>query len=137
MKISIVFSLGFIVLTVEAELTEEQKRRCEQLSSVFDNESPTLNYGYAENLHNGKGYTTGRSSFTTSSGDAYEIVRRYSARKPGNPLARYEPELKRLWISSSDDVTHLSGYLVAWKRCSRDQLFRQIQDRVCDEFYYR
>jgi chitosanase len=137
MKRVITLILVLVVLSVAAELTREQKRRCEQYNSIFENDSPQLDYGFVDNFQDGNGFTSGRSGFTTASGTAHQVVKRYTERKPDNPLAKYLPELKRLADRHSSDVSSLQGYNIAWKRSSRDPLFRQIQDDVSDHLYYR
>jgi chitosanase len=137
MKTFITLILVLIVLSVAAELTREQKRRCEQYISIFENDSPQIDYGFVENFHNGNGFTSGRSGFTTASGTAHQVVKKYTERKPDNPLAKYLPELKRLADRHSSDVSRLRGYNIAWRRSSRDPLFRRIQDDVSDDLYYR
>jgi hypothetical protein len=95
-KTLITLILVLIVLSVAAELTREQKRRCEQYISIFENDSPQLDYGFVDNFQNRNGFTWGRSSFTTTSGAVNQVVKRYTERKPDNPLAKYMPQLKQL-----------------------------------------
>jgi chitosanase len=137
MKFSLLFVLAFIAFTAEAELTKEQKKRCEEYTSIFENDTIELQYAYVENIHDGRGYTSGRAGFTTGTADALEVIKKYTAKKPGNPLAKFIPELETLAKKSSGDVTHLSGYPAAWKECAKDAVFRQTQDEVSDEMYYR
>ncbi len=137
MKFSLLFSLTFIVSTFGAELTPEQKRRCEQYTSIFENDTIELQYAYVEPLDDGRGYTSGRAGFTTATGDALEVVQKYTAQKANNPLAKYLPELKRLAKAESGSIKNLGGYVDAWKLAAKDPLFRQVQDEVSDQLYYR
>ena len=134
--VSVIFWLIFSQ-RVAADLTRAQKRRCEQFISLYENGKFELQYNYVENIHNRKGYTSGRSAFTTSAGDAFEVVRRYTVLVRDNPLAPYVTELKLLSDRQSNDVSNLSGYPEAWRRAATDPLFRQIQLDVSDELYYR
>jgi chitosanase len=128
--------------TSAGELTAEQKRRAEQLTSIFENGTTEIQYGYVEYLDDGRGYTCGRAGFTTGTGDAYEVVKRYTDRVPYNPLAKFLPELERLNSlpedsEERDDVSGLYGFKEAWESLGDDEVFRSIQDEVLDEWYFQ
>lgn len=95
-----------------------------------------LQYDYVENIDDGRGYTCGRAGFTTATGDAYVVVKKYTAKKHNNPLAKFLKELEKLADDESDDVSHLKGYPHAWREAAKDKLFRAVQDQVVDEMYY-
>lgn len=132
-------SIILIVLNsrVSGDLTREQKRRCEQFISLYEKGKFDLQYDYVENIHDKSGYTSGRSAFTTMSGDAYEVVRRYTVLRRDNPLSNYTSELRLLSDRQSPDISNLSGYPDAWRQAANDSLFRQIQNDVSDQLYYR
>src|SRR5437870_4798044 len=67
-----------VATRMEPGLTVEQKRRAEQLTSLFENGRIELQYSYAEDLGDGRGITTGRAGFTTADGDALEVVTLYT-----------------------------------------------------------
>jgi chitosanase len=114
-----------------------QKRRADQLISIFENGTIDIQYGYAEILGDGRGITCGRAGFTTGSEDAFEVVKRYTDTLPQNVLAKYLPELKRLLTATNkDDVSGLAGFSRAWSSLRNDPLFRSIQDQVSNELYY-
>jgi chitosanase len=120
----------------------EQKRRAEQLTNLFENGTTEFQYGYVENLNDGRGYTCGRVGFTTGTGDAYVVVKRYTDRVPHNPLAKFLPELERLNSLPEDseeraDVSGLKGFPEAWESLGNDKVFRAVQDEVVDELYYQ
>lgn len=117
-------------------LQGEQKRRAEALTSVFENGTPTINYAAIERLDDGRGYTAGRAGFTTATGDALLVVKRYTERVSQNPLAKYLPTLERLAESESDDVSELEGFAVAWREAAHDTRFRAAQDAINDELYF-
>jgi chitosanase len=129
----------FLPLATRARsgLTAEQKRRAEQLTSLFENGTIELQYGYAEDLGDGRGITSGRAGFTTADGDALEVVALYAQRAPGNRLAPFLPELRRLADAGSDDTSGLDGYADAWAAAARDAQFRSAQDEVVDRLYYQ
>lgn len=118
-------------------LTPDQKRRADAAISVFENDTPVVQYGYAENLHDGRGLTLGRAGFTTATGDALDVVETFTAARPANPLARFLPLLRRLAATESDDVSGLDGFDAAWRSLEADADFDAAQDSVSDRLYYR
>src|SRR5688572_10409507 len=50
---------------VPSGLTRVQKRRAEAITSILENDTPKLQYAYAEALDDGRGITPGRAGFTT------------------------------------------------------------------------
>ncbi|MFJ2187026.1 chitosanase [Kitasatospora sp. NPDC087861] len=119
-------------------LTPDQHRRADQLISIFENSTTELQYGYAENINDGRGVTAGRAGFTTNDGDALKVVRAYTDVAPDNPLARFIPELERLAAAGSGDTSGLpeSDYIAAWKQAAEDATFRQVQDDQVDQRYF-
>ncbi|WJV44681.1 chitosanase [Streptomyces flavofungini] len=127
-------------------LTAEQRRRADQLVSVFENGTTRIQYAYAENLHDGRGVTAGRAGFTTDDGDALEVVRAYTKREPDNPLARFIPALRRLADGEGAGEADADGsrprafpdtdYIAAWKRAAADPVFREVQDAQVDDRYF-
>ncbi|MFD8708053.1 chitosanase [Kitasatospora sp. NPDC059648] len=119
-------------------LTPDQRRRADQLISVFENSTTEIQYGYAENINDGRGVTAGRAGFTTNDGDALKVVRAYTAVYPDNPLARFVPELERLAAAGSGDTSGLpeADYITAWKQAAQDPAFRQVQDDQVDQRYF-
>ena len=124
-------------ITAAGGLSPEQKRRAEQLTSVFENDKLEFQYGYVEELGDGRGITAGRVGFTTGTGDAYEVIKRYTAAVPDNPLAHFLPELTRLNMAEKKgDTSRLKGFRRAWKQVAKDPKFCRVQDGVTDEMYY-
>ncbi|MFJ9774542.1 chitosanase [Kitasatospora sp. NPDC101157] len=119
-------------------LTPDQRRRADQLVSVFENGTTEIQYGYAENINDGRGVTAGRAGFTTNDGDALKVVRAYTAVSPDNPLTRFIPELERLAATGSGDTRGLpeADYIAAWKQAAQDPAFRQVQDDQVDQRYF-
>lgn len=118
-------------------LTAAQKARADALVSIFENDTPEIQYGYAEELRDGRGITCGRAGFTTATGDALDVVETYTATAPGNPLARFLPTLRRLAETESGDVAGLGGFAAAWTNEARVPRFDAAQDSVSDRLYYR
>ena len=113
-------------------LTVDQRRRADELVSIFENSTTELQYGYAEDLGDGRGVTAGRAGFTTRTCDALDVVDRYGE----EPLAAYLPELERLCADDSDDTSGLDGFVDAWAEAAEDPAFRRVQDEAVDDTYF-
>jgi chitosanase len=116
--------------------TEEQRRIADQIISVFENDTPDIQYGYAEDLNDGRGITAGRAGFTSATGDMLRVVERYTQRVPDNPLAQYLPRLRELAEKESGSVEGLEGLEAGWEAAADDPIFLAVQDEVVDEEYY-
>jgi len=116
--------------------TDEQRVLADQIISVFENNTPEIDYGYAENLNDGRGITAGRAGFTSATGDMLMVVERYTERVPGNPLAVYLPRLRELAAGESGSIEGLENLEAAWQTAAEDSIFREVQDGVVDEEYY-
>ncbi|CAN5544140.1 chitosanase [soil metagenome] len=114
-------------------LTADQKRRAEQLTSLFENGTIELQYGYCEALGDGRGYTAGRGGFTSADGEIYEIAKSYLEQKPGGALVGYLPRLKELAKEEDGSVKGLKGLAKAWREAAKDPIFRHIQDGYVEE----
>ncbi len=117
-------------------MNSEQKRSMFSLTNLFESGEVHPSYSTVEHLDDGRGYTSGRSGFTTATGDAYAVVKLYTQKKPDNPLAKYLSHLKTLADQTSDSLAGLEGYDSAWQKAALDPVFRQVQDQINDELYY-
>lgn len=95
----------------------------QQIISCFENGTPTLNYGYCEDIGDGRGYTCGIAGWTTANSDYQNIVHGYG------PLAKFTSTSKfKLW---------LTGFVSAWKKAALDPAFCALQDTVQDSEYFQ
>ena len=122
--------------TPSVEFTEDQRELADQVVSVFENDTPVIDYAYAENLDDGRGITAGRAGFTSATGDLLEVVERYTRIVPVNPLTAYLPRLRELAEEESDSVEGLEGLEDAWAVAAENPAFREVQDEVVDDEYY-
>jgi len=110
-------------------------RSCiEQMISIFEYESKVQKYDIVEDLDDGRGYTAGRSGFSTKDGDLLQVVQVYDRMRPNNVLSGFIPVLKQKQGTASTEG--LEGLPAAWKEAATDPLFRQAQDQLNDELYY-
>jgi chitosanase len=113
------------------------KIMADKVISCFENDDQTIQYGYIENLNDGRGYTAGRAGFTTGTGDLLIVVQLYTDTIPGNSLAQYLPILQNLAASQSSSVAGLENLPSNWQQSALDPVFRFVQDFVNDSFYYQ
>ena len=119
-----------------ASLTGAQKHTADQLISLFENDTPEIQYCYIENIEDGRGFTAGRAGFTTATADLLEVVERYTKDFGDNPLSPFLPRLREVAADNSDSTEGLEGLPDAWKQACQDQRFRDVQDQVVDDEYY-
>jgi chitosanase len=125
-------------------LTPAQKQISEQLTSLWENDTTTLAYGYSENIDDGRGFTSGRAGFCTGTGDAIVVLACYQSVKPGNRMQKYLPTLAKLeaaFIKSNGKENQgategLEGWVANWTASGSDPAFRGCQDTVVDAVYY-
>jgi chitosanase len=92
-------------------------------------------YGYIEDIGDGRGYTAGLVGFCSGTGDLLELVERYTARAPGNVLAPYLPALRR--VNGTDAHDGLDPHFPRdWRAAARDEAFRRAQRDERDRVYF-
>ena len=114
----------------------EKRLLADHIISVFENNNPELQYGYAENLQDGRGITAGRAGFTSGTGDMLLVIDKYTAIVPNNSLAGYLPILQMLAANEDSSTVGLENLISNWANAAQDPVFRKIQDDVVDELYY-
>jgi chitosanase len=120
-------SFAFAARTVDTPL--EQK--VDQIVSIFENETPEIQYDYIEALPDGRGYTAGRAGFTTATGDLLEVVEDYK----GTLFDPLLPRLRELSASKSGSLVGLETLPDIWKAASEDSEFLRVQDEVTETAY--
>ena len=119
-----------------AGLTPEQRHRADQLVSLFENDTPEIQYCYIENIGDGRGYTAGRAGFTTATADLLEVAERYSRAVGDNALSPFLPRLREVAAQESDSTDGLEGLPDAWREACQDPRQTAVQDGLVDDFYY-
>ncbi|MFE7126284.1 chitosanase [Streptomyces sp. NPDC057617] len=108
-----------------------------QLVSSAENSSLDwkAQYGYIEDIGDGRGYTAGIIGFCSGTGDMLDLVELYTSRKPGNPLASYLPALRK--VDGTDSHQGLDpGFTSAWKQAAKDSAFKTAQNDERDRVYF-
>ncbi|MCW0215799.1 MAG: chitosanase [Pseudonocardia sp.] len=121
------------LLAVPGELEPAQRRVADQLVSVFENDTPEIQYGYVEVLGDGRGITAGRAGFCSGCGDMLEVVRRYAEVAPESDLVGFLPALR---AAAAGDDADLDGLDDAWREAATDARFREVQDAAVEKFYF-
>ncbi|THA79608.1 chitosanase [Streptomyces sp. A0642] len=92
-------------------------------------------YGYIEDIGDGRGYTAGIIGFCSGTGDMLDLVELYTRREPGNPLAGYLPALREVDGTDSHDGLD-PGFSEAWETAAEDPAFQQAQNDERDRVYF-
>ena len=85
-------------------LSAAQILRMHEITSYFENSTPTPQYDYIENLKDGRGYTSGIAGFTTADEDVSELFKIYCPTHPKARLCGFRKEIDRLAANGSADV---------------------------------
>jgi chitosanase len=108
-----------------------------QLVSTAENSSPDWRrqYGYIEDIGDGRGYTAGIVGFCSGTSDMLALVQEYTRRKPANALARYLPALRA--VDGSDSHAGLDPTFVKdWKTAAAAPVFQRAQSDERDRQYF-
>ncbi|WP_067508069.1 chitosanase [Actinoplanes sp. TFC3] len=106
---------------------------------VSSAENSTLNwrgqFGYIEDIGDGRGYTAGIIGFCSGTSDMLAVVTEYTRRKPENRLAKYLPALRT--VDGSDSHAGLDpSFPAAWKAAAIDPVFQKVQEDERDQMYF-
>ncbi|ATB28922.1 chitosanase [Melittangium boletus] len=135
-----------------SDMTANQRKVAEAITSIWENDTPTLAYAYAENIWDGRGYTNGRAGFCTGTGDAIMVVECYKnlrSASNGNLLAKYMPGLTTInnrFLStgqnqaSTAELDALGNWKSDWAASYNNTTtradFKSCQDQVVERLYF-
>ena len=133
-------------------LTPNQKAVAEALTSIWENDTPKLDYAYSENINDGRGYTSGRAGFCTGTGDAIQVIDCYDKLRTaanGNVMAKYMPALTTInnqYNSTGQDqgdtslLDAVGNWVTDWgasyNTTATQADFKSCQDQISDLLYY-
>jgi len=135
-------ALGVVFSTLVSQafgitLTPSQKLAAETITNIFEYDKIQIDYVTCEDIHDGRGYTAGRSGFTTATADALEVIKAYNGKFKAE-FNKYIPRLEQLAKTESGSTSGLSGYCNVWKKAAQqDAVFRKTQDAINDKEYYK
>lgn len=106
---------------------------------VSSTENSTLNwraqYGYIQNIYDGRGWTGGIIGFTSGTGDMLRVVERYAVLAPKAGLLKFLPALRK--VNGTSSLAGLGlDFAVSWQRSGPNAAFRAAQDTVRDAEYF-
>ncbi len=108
-----------------------------QLVSSAENSSLNwrAQFGYIEDIGDGRGYTAGIIGFCSGTSDMLALVETYTRRSPNNRLAKYLPALRS--VNGSDSHAGLDpNYPADWRAAAADAGFQQAQEDERDRVYF-
>jgi chitosanase len=115
------------------------KRKEIALRLVSSAENSTLTwrreFGYLEDIGDGRGYTGGIVGFCSGTSDMLALVTEYTRRVPKNKLAKYLPALRTVDGSASHAGLD-PGFPAAWKAAAADPMFQKTQEDERDRMYF-
>jgi hypothetical protein len=130
-----------------------QKEKIDMLVSMGENDDPTVQYGYAQNIQDGRGYTVGKAGFCTGTGDFIIVAACYNDAKPNNVLQKYWGTRNSsgvaengliyyddLYVSTGNNqgattlIDSLGNFPADVATAAKDPLFRACQDSMSDAF---
>ncbi len=122
------------VIEVSVPVSDARQIEIEdKIVSAFENSTTVIQYAFIANINDGRGYTAGRSGFTSGTGDLLIVVEEYTKLVPGNVLSVFASALLRVRGTSS--VVGLNGLVAAWKTAATDPKFIAVQDAVNNALY--
>jgi len=115
----------------------EKKEIAMKLVSSAENSSLDwkAQYGYIEDIGDGRGYTAGIIGFCSGTHDMLELVEEYTRRSPGNVLAKYLPALRDVDGSDSHDGLD-PNFTGDWRSAASDAVFQASQNDERDRVYF-
>jgi chitosanase len=124
--------------TRRIDLTDPHKKDI-ALRLVSSAENSSLDwrarYPAIEDIGDGLGYTAGIIGFHSGTGDLLALVRLYTARRPGNPLARFIPALTA--VNGTASHAGLGApFESAWRTAAGDSVFTTAQDDERDRLLF-
>jgi chitosanase len=136
----------------DAYLSAAQKQVMLGMTSIWENDTPKLDYAYAENIKDGRGYTNGYAGFCTGTGDAIQVIDCYDKKRSaadGNLMAKYMPALTAInsqFQSTGQDqgdtstLDKLGNWVADWAASANSAVtgadFKACQDQIVDLLYY-
>ncbi len=125
--------------------TPAQKQLSWAVTSVYENDTTVLQYRYCENIHDGRGYTSGRAGFCSGTGDAIQVIDCFDAALVEKGLgardrmAKYAKALRGMTGADTSPVDKVGPYCRDWAASATDSVtagaFKRCQDQVVARLY--
>jgi chitosanase len=141
-RIALILVAAGLFAPRSAQAAEDTRLTIEQLTSIFENSTPELQFTYCQNIRDRRGLTFGFAGFTSGTYDGTLFLREYRRLHPGNTLTRFLPAFERIDAGPHDDegrnpiTAGLADFPAAFRACGDDPLFRQAQQNLVDRLYW-
>lgn len=129
-------------LSFPSFLSSNQIKTILSLTSIFENSTPDLQFGYAENIGDGRGITLGFSGFTSGTSDALMVFEEYNKLSGGSDAeclkylgALRAIDKKRGDAEMIDDTTGLEGFIKYVNSLGNNELFIKSQLKIANDLY--
>ncbi|WP_158412853.1 chitosanase [Hyphomicrobium nitrativorans] len=110
-------------------------QRIKSISNIFEVGAPRADFGYIEDLGDGRGYTITQYGFVTNELETGWIIERYTDLAAANSLTPFLAQLPPK--ASGTDSAKLAGFAKAWGReLARGPFLQQACDEVADRLYF-
>lgn len=140
--------LGALALLLSALMTWTGPARAETIGAgdlrkiafalVSSAENSTIHYetqyGYIEDIGDGRGYTCGIIGFTSGTGDLLMVVSRYAELKPDAALSAYLPALRAVNGTASHEGLG-DAFSLAWQAAASDPEMIEAQNELVNSLY--
>ncbi len=110
------------------------EKKVDSIVSIFENDTPDIQYCSIVDIKDGRGYTAGKAGFTSATGDLLELLLRYE-RINAELFKSVIPILKQRAREENGDVTGLESLPKLWAVACQNQDFLKTQDDLVDEWY--
>ena len=126
----------------QAQIDQE---KCFEITSTAENSTIAwwTEFGYLQDIGDGRGYTCGIAGFTSATGDLLKLVQNYTSTKPGNVLAQFVPGLQTCAnvgmggsASSTANAQLGTPFRNAWALAAQDKVFQDTQIAYRDQVYW-
>ncbi|MDD5351541.1 MAG: chitosanase [Chthoniobacteraceae bacterium] len=114
------------------------KHVIQELTSIFENSTPELQYTFVKNIGDQRGYTFGFTGFTSGTFSGTIFLKEYQRLRPGNALVRFLPAFRKIDAGPHDSAGRnpstegLDAFPEAFRACGGDPVFRRAQRNVVD-----
>lgn len=126
-----------VVVVAPVTLADPAKKEI-AMELVSSAENSSLNwraqYGYVEDIGDGRGYTAGIVGFCSGTGDMLALVQYYGTLAPRAGLLRFLPALRRVNGTASHSGLG-SAFVASWRASAANASFRAAQDHERDRVY--
>lgn len=119
-----------------AGLDQTTKRRIKAITNVFEVGGPEADYGYVEDLRDGRGFTVTNYGFCTNTREVSQVIQRHAARAHRSQLTSFLPRLPP--HTNGTDTAALKDFPEVWRNEAKASHRLGIAcEQVADRLFFR